>query len=92
MEHQELLAGGVANAGAVVRVGRQVLRPSNPHTTSIHRFLSFLASAGFDGAPVPVGIEPDGRERLEFIDGQVALPPYPEWAQSDRSLISVAPP
>jgi aminoglycoside phosphotransferase (APT) family kinase protein len=39
---------------------------------------------------VPVGIETDGRERLEFIDGQVALPPYPEWAQSDPSLISVA--
>jgi hypothetical protein len=90
VEQEELLAGGIANAGAVARVGRHVLRPSNPHTAAIHRFLSYLASAGFDGAPVPVGIEPDGRERLEFIDGQVALPPYPEWAQSDRSLISVA--
>ena len=31
-----------------------------------------------------------GRERLEFIDGDVPLPPYPEWARSDEALASVA--
>lgn len=85
-----MLHGGVANAGAVVRVGDHVLRPSNPHSTSIHRMLSQLAERGFAGASVPVGIDPDGRERLVFISGEVATPPYPAWAQSDAALGSIA--
>jgi len=87
---EELLPGGVANAGAVVRLGPHVLRPSNPHTPSIHRFLTQLAAVGFDGAPVPVGVDDDGRERLGYIPGDVALPPYPSWVQSDDALASVA--
>jgi len=88
-DEPEVLHGGVANAGAVVRVGDHVLRPANPHTAVIHHFLAFLHDRGFDGVPRPVGID-DGRERLEFIDGEVPLPPYPAWAQSDESLSSVA--
>jgi hypothetical protein len=80
----------VANAGAVTRIGPHVLRPSNPHSGSIHRFLSALPAAGFEGAPVPVGIDPDGRERLEFIEGDVAVPPFPAWVQLDSALASVA--
>ena len=87
---EEVLAGGVANAGAVVRVGDEVLRPSNPYSASIHRFLSSLRRVGFDGAPVPVGIDPDGRERLGYIGGDVAIPPYPSWVQTDGALASVA--
>jgi hypothetical protein len=87
---EEVLAGGVANAGAVTRIGQYVLRPSNPHSESIHRFLSSLRAVGFDGASMPVGVDDDGRERLVFIDGDVPVPPYPAWAQSDRSLASVA--
>jgi hypothetical protein len=87
---EELLHGGVANAGAVVRVGNHVLRPSNPHTPSIHRFLTSLRGAGFSGASEPVGVDEDGRERLVFIPGDVALPPYPAWAQADAALASVA--
>ena len=83
------LAGGVANAGAVTRRGRFVLRPSSPQTPTIHRFLSALAEAGFAGASVPDGIEPDGRERLLHVPGDVPLVPYPEWAQSDDTLASV---
>ena len=88
--HEEVLAGGVANAGAVVRVGDRVLRPSNPHTPSIHRFLRGLRATGFDGASLPVGVDPDGRERLEHLDGDVALPPYPAWVQTDEALASIA--
>lgn len=85
-----VLHGGVANAGAVVRAGDHVLRPSNPHSTSIHGMLSRLRERGFVGASVPVGIDPDGRERLLFIPGDVAIPPYPAWAQSDDALGSIA--
>lgn len=86
---EEVLHGGVANAGAVIRSGQHVLRPGNPHSASIHRALDALHAAGFEGASRPVGIEPDGRERLEFIVGEVPLPPYPEWAQSDDVLVSI---
>lgn len=87
MEEQEL-GGGVANAGKVVRAGTHVLRPSNPHSRSVHRFLSALRDTGFDGASSPVGIDEDGRERLEYIEGDVPVPPYPDWAQSDAALVS----
>ena len=39
---------------------------------------------------MPLGIDHDGRERLEFIDGDVPVPPYPAWAQTDAELESVA--
>jgi hypothetical protein len=84
------LQGGVANAGTVVRTGDYVLRPSNRHTPTIHRFLGFIPGAGFDGASHPVGVDADGRERLRFIDGDVPLVPYPDWAQTDEALGSIA--
>jgi Phosphotransferase enzyme family len=90
MLHGEVvLRGGVANAGAVVRTGGYVLRPSNPRTEAVHRLLRHARSTGFDGVPDPVGIDPDGRERLGFIEGQVAVPPYPDWVQSDEALASI---
>jgi len=86
---EQQLDGGIANAGKVVRVGRHVLRPASPHAGSVHAFLRAVRSAGFDGAPCPVGVE-GGRERLEFIDGEVPVPPYPDWSQSDAALASIA--
>ena len=87
---EALLHGGVANAGAVTRQGNHVLRPANPHSPSIHAFLRALAETGFDGASQPIGIDADGRERLVFIEGDVPIPPYPAWAQTDDALASVA--
>ncbi len=84
-----VLHGGVANAGAVVRSGDHVLRPSNEHSDSILGFLSQLERVGFDGAPSPVGFETDGRERLRFVPGEVAIPPFPDWAQADDALASM---
>jgi hypothetical protein len=87
---EQQLDGGIANAGQVVRVGPHVLRPSSPHSASIHAFLRAVRRAGFEGAPTPVGVDPDGRERLVFIDGDVPVPPYPGWSQTDTALASVA--
>src|SRR6185436_8330070 len=84
------LAGGVANAGSVVRDGAHVLRPSNVHTPTIHAFLRFLRQEGFEAAIHPVGVDPDGRERLEYVAGDVAIPPYPAWAQTDIALATAA--
>ena len=83
------LSGGVANAGRVTRAGQHVLRPASPHWRTIHKLLRSVRAAGFDGASAPAGLEPDGRERLEFIEGDVPVPPYPAWAQSDGALASV---
>jgi hypothetical protein len=87
---EEQLGGGITNAGRVVRVGPHVLRPSTPHSGSIHAFLGAVRHAGFEAAPTPIGIDEDGRERLVFIDGDVPVPPYPDWSQSDTALASIA--
>jgi hypothetical protein len=60
---EEQLEGGIANAGQVVRVGPHVLRPSSPHTGSIHAFLRAVRAAGFEGASLPVGVDEDGLDR-----------------------------
>jgi hypothetical protein len=87
---EEDLDGGVANAGQVSKENNHVLRPSNPYSASIHQLLSALGAAGFEGASQPVAIQEDGRERLVYIEGDVPLPPYPTWAQSDDALGSIA--
>jgi len=87
---EQQLEGGLANTGQVVRVGPHVLRPSSPYSHSIHAFLRAVRDAGFEGAPRPVGIDDDGRERLVFIDGDIPLAPYPDWSQSDAALASIA--
>jgi hypothetical protein len=89
-EDEEFLAGGVANAGRVSRIGGYVHRPAGPHADAIRRYLEQLVASGFAGAPRPAGSDADGRERFEYIPGDVAVPPYPEWAQSDEALASVA--
>lgn len=87
---EQHLDGGLANAGHVVRAGHHVLRPGTTNSASIHAFLRSVRRAGFDGAPEPIGIDQDGRERLVFIEGDVPLTPYPAWSQTDAALASVA--
>jgi hypothetical protein len=86
----EVFAGGVGNAGAVVRVGATVLRPTSAHTPAIHALLAPLRAAGCDGVPEVLGVEPDGRERLRFVPGDVAVPPFPAWSHTDGVLSSTA--
>ena len=85
----EILPGGVANAGSVVREGDFVLRPSNPNSEAVHAFLRDLRSVGFQGASLPVEIQSDGLERLVFVEGDVAVPPFPAWVQTDHALSSI---
>lgn len=89
-ERPTLLSGGIANAGAVVRVGDEVLRPAGAHSPAVHALLRHVRSRGFEGAPEPRGLEPTGRERVSFIPGEVPLPPFPLWAQTDEVLASIA--
>src|SRR4029077_12823648 len=84
----EVLRGGVAKVGEVVRVGDDVLRPAPSNSATIHRLLRHLVDGGIGIAPEPRALA-DGREKLGFIRGDVPVPPYPDWAQSDQALASI---
>jgi hypothetical protein len=86
----EVLHGGVANAGAVVRHGSEVLRPAPANSATIHRLLRHLAGASEFEVPAPIALTGDRGERLRFIPGDVPIPPYPAWAQSEDALASIA--
>jgi hypothetical protein len=85
---EEILHGGIANAGAVVRRGNEVVRPAPPNAATIHALLAHLRTTGFDGVPEPRALTDDGRERLTFIPGDVPQPPFPAWSQTDEILAS----
>jgi len=87
---EEPLAGGLDQAGAVVRVGNTVRRPGGPGAVPVRHFLAHLAETGFAGAPRFHGLDDMGREILDYLPGDVAVPPYPEWAASTELLLSVA--
>ncbi|GHF51742.1 trifolitoxin immunity domain-containing protein [Streptomyces griseosporeus] len=85
----EALVGGMVNTGAVFRRGALVERPAPRHARALHAYLLELRERGFDAAPAPVGLTADGRERLTFLPGDVALPPFPDWAMTEAALASV---
>jgi phosphotransferase family enzyme len=90
VDREEQLTGGTANAGGVMRAGRYVLRPASRYSASIRVFLSALREAGFDGGLTPASAGPDGRDRFEYVEGDVPTAPYPAWAQADTALVSMA--
>jgi hypothetical protein len=84
------LPGGMGSGGAVVRVGNTVRRPLRPESPAVHGFLHHLEKVGFEGAPHFLGTDDRGRAILSYIDGEVGIPPYPEWTASEELLTSVA--
>lgn len=89
-EDEQPLAGGIANLGAVVRVGDTVRRPAGPSTEAIGALLEHLHGAGFPHVPRLLGIDDRGREVLTYVEGDVPIPPFPAWSMSDETLASVA--
>lgn len=85
---EELLAGGGVNH--VVRIGSTVRRPAGPWTRTVHALLDHLKAAGFAGAPRAHGFDPEGREVLDFLPGNVANYPLPDYVRSDATLRAVA--
>jgi hypothetical protein len=64
------LTGGWVTSG-VVRVGDTVRRPPGPNAALVHRLLAHLEDTGFQSAPRFLGFDPQGREVLTFIEGEV---------------------
>ena len=60
-----LLPGGLANRGAVVRIGDTVRRPQRRTSPSVHALLRHLETVGFDGAPRFLGV--DQVPLLDFV-------------------------
>lgn len=89
MAGEELLAGGLADYGRVSRRGGVVRRPAPPHAPQLHRYLTALADQGIDGAPRPLLLTDDGYEELTFVPGDVPISPFPDWALTDETLVSV---
>src|SRR3954464_14446681 len=86
----EVLVGGTANRGQVVRIGDTVRRPQRATSPATHALLRHLADVGFDGAPRFLGVDEQAREVLSYIPGTAITPPYPAWALTDEALVSVA--
>ncbi|MFJ1760677.1 phosphotransferase [Amycolatopsis sp. NPDC088138] len=82
------LTGGNMNAG-VVRAGNTVRRPAGPWTPSVHALLAHLHSAGFPGAPRPLGLDERGREVLEFIPGEVTWPGRIDLLEPGAAMVAV---
>jgi hypothetical protein len=84
------LAGGMGSGGLVVRVGDTIRRPIVEQTAAVESFLRHLEAVGFDGAPRALGRDSTGRCVLSWMEGDVAVPPYPAWAANEALLVSVA--
>jgi hypothetical protein len=76
----------MGNQGQVVRIGDTVRRPAGEHSAAVTSLLDHLAAVGFDGAPSVLGRDEEGRDVYGWIEGDVAVPPYPAWALSDDAL------
>jgi hypothetical protein len=77
----EPLLGGVANSGSVFRRGDVVVR----HRVNISKVFT-LTFAPFEkdrfiGALNPRALA-GNQEEFDYIEGDVAIPPYPSWAPS----------
>ncbi|MEY9931910.1 Ser/Thr protein kinase RdoA (MazF antagonist) [Catenulispora sp. GP43] len=88
MSDEQILGGGLANLGQVLKRGDTVERPAPPHAAALHAYLRALHDAGFDGVPEPKELNGD-REVLSFVHGDVAIPPYPQWSRDEDALASV---
>ncbi|GAA4073306.1 hypothetical protein GCM10022214_32140 [Actinomadura miaoliensis] len=87
-EGMPLVGDGVTPG--IVRIGDTVRRPVRPFTATIQAFLAHLHSAGFTAAPMPLGVDEQGREVLSFVPGDVPREPLPAEATSEAVLVALA--
>jgi hypothetical protein len=87
-EGEPLVADGFTQG--IVRIGDTVRRPLRPFSLTVQAYLAHLRDAGFTGAPLPLGVDEQGREVLSFVPGDVARwLPSPERA-GEEVLVALA--
>jgi hypothetical protein len=89
MSEGELLTGDGVTRG-IVRIGDTVRRPLRPFSLTVQAYLAHLRDAGFTGAPLPLGVDDQGREVLSFVPGDVHRHPLPPAAAGDDVLVALA--
>ena len=85
----EPLVGDGVTPG-IVRVGETVRRPVRPFSATVRAYLAHLHEAGFTDAPVPLGVDDQGREVLSFVPGDIPRNPLPAEATGDDVLVALA--
>jgi hypothetical protein len=87
---EDQLPGGWASS--VARVGATVRRSPAPRAEFVRGLLTLFAEADWDGAPRFLGVDEQGRDVLEYLDGYVAWRPgeQPSDISSEQSLTEVA--
>jgi aminoglycoside phosphotransferase (APT) family kinase protein len=94
-DSQDTTGGGQPLTGdgvtpGIVRIGDTVRRPARPFTRTVQAYLAHLHQAGFTAAPVPLGIDEQGREVLSFVPGDVPREPLPAGTAGDGVLAALA--
>src|SRR4051812_25384367 len=89
-EREIVLVGGIANQGAVVRVGDTVRRPIRPASPAIRQLLAHLEAVGFSEAPSFLGVDDADREVFSYIPGDVGVPPFGGWIAGEVALVETA--
>ena len=89
MSEGELLIGDGVTPG-IVRIRDTVRRPLRPFSLTIQAYLAHLRDAGFTGAPLPLGVDEQGREVLSFVPGDVPRNPLPPETAGDDVLVALA--
>ncbi len=78
------------NWSAAGQVGDTVHRRSGAWTPAVHALLEHLRRAGFDAAPVPLGIDAQDRAVLRFVPGEVHTgwpDGMPMWMYEDAATL-----
>ncbi|MEV7970102.1 aminoglycoside phosphotransferase family protein [Sphaerisporangium sp. NPDC088356] len=83
-----LVGDGVTQG--ITRAGDTVRRPVRPFTMTVQAFLAHLHAAGFPHAPIPLGIDEQGREVLSFVPGDVPREPLPPGTAGEEVLVELA--
>jgi hypothetical protein len=87
-EGEPLTGDGVTEG--IVRIGDTVRRPLRPFSLTVQAYLAHLRDAGFAGAPLPLGVDVQGREVLSFVPGDVARWLPPEERAGEEVLVALA--
>jgi aminoglycoside phosphotransferase (APT) family kinase protein len=85
---EPLTADGVTPG--IVRIGDTVRRPVRPFTRTVQAYLAHLHDAGFTAAPVPLGIDGQGREVVSYVPGDTPREPLPPETAGDEVLVALA--
>lgn len=87
-DSDHFLEGGYMSS--VVRRGNTVRRPKKPWSATVMGLLRHLRERGFAGVPLPIGFDDEGREVLEFVEGEPGNYPLAPYMTSETVLVEAA--